>query len=49
MHRYTKMKENQEKPPEYDNLFGKNLKLQVEVAKIFVENMKIKNDLEMKT
>ena len=44
-----KMKENDGKTPDYENLFGENVKKQVEIAKTFTENLKIKNRLELKT
>ena len=43
------MKENDGKTPDYENLFGENVKKQVEIAKTFTENLKIKNRLELKT
>ena len=43
------MKENKDKPPDYETLFGNIVKMQVEVAKTFIKNQKIKNELEKKT
>ena len=34
--------------PEYDELFKGNVKKQLEIAKAFLENMKIKEDLNKK-
>jgi hypothetical protein len=39
-----KIKENYGKTPNYENVFGENLKKQVEIAKTFTENSKIKID-----
>ena len=33
-------------PPDYDDLSNGNLKNQLEIAKIFIENMKIKENLK---
>ena len=40
---FLEMKENYGKTPDQENLW------QVEIAKIFTENLKIKNELELKT
>ena len=45
----TKMKKDIEKPPEYENIFGKNVKMQMKVAQHFLENLKIKSEIEKKT
>ena len=37
-----KMNENKDKPPDYENLFGNIVKMQVEVAKTFIKIRKSK-------
>ena len=39
-----KHKKTNIKPPDYDDLFKGNLKKQLEIAKTFLENMKIKEN-----
>ena len=43
----TKMKKDIERPPEY--AYEKNLKMQMKVAQHFLENLKIKSEIEKKT
>ena len=45
----TKMKKDIERPPEYENIFGKNVKMQMKVAQHFLEHLKIKSEIEKKT
>ena len=42
----NKRKTQNNKPPEYENLFSRNVKNQVIIAQYFIENMKIKKKLE---
>ena len=43
-----KHKETNIKPPDYDDLFKGNSKYQLEIAKTFIENMKIKEKIKEK-
>ena len=41
-----KMKENDKKDLNYEKIFGENVKNQIEIAKYFEENLRIKYKLE---
>ena len=43
-----KLRKEYKKPPEYSKLFNGSVKTQLEIAKDFTENMKIKENLNKK-